>query len=465
MFKLNKDVLYLIFEELQDDKKTLYSSLSINKTCCEIIIPILWRNPWKYLAKENIKILFNVVISHLSDESKNKLKAHCNDFSTILYQKLLFNYISFCKHLDLNAIDRIVGTFKHQGSNLTCGTLKNEIYNLFINENTKFTHLNLPRQFDYQIHLIPGAKHCFSEIVFLSCYTIILNDDVLTGLAEICQSIENFELISEEKNNNYGIIKLIDSFKKLTDVRLIVDLTKKNEVDKKFLVILRNSLMKHAHTIRHFKLSSLPPSSALVKIYWLELIVFDFLEDMSLSSLQILKFDISHVKAFRNLIVNANGSLTEISLDNVSFHMEDDNKIIIETIYQSCPNLKYLKLMLIKENFSELEQLLINCQRLNGLYFFIKSISMIDWDKLFEILTISSPTSLFKFKFNMIISCELIQLGSFKLFFMNWKGRQPMLLQLDSKRADLIDLIKEYKSEGIIKKFDYLHRNFKDFEW
>ncbi|GES74532.1 hypothetical protein GLOIN_2v1765881 [Rhizophagus clarus] len=183
------------------------------------------------------------------------------------------------------------------------------------------------RRFYYPMHLIPGARYCFSEIVFLSCYTRIINDDVLTGLVEICQSIEKFELISEEKTT-----------------------TMKNEIDKKFLVILRNSLMKHVHTIRHFELRSLPPSSALVKIYWLELIFFDFLEDMSLPSLQILKFDISRVKAFRNLIVNANGSLTEISINNVNLR-EEDNKIIIETIYQSCPNLKYLKLSLIKRMF------------------------------------------------------------------------------------------------------------------
>src|SRR5947208_781746 len=66
--------------------------------------------------------------------------------------------------------------------------IKNEIYNLFINKNTKFTHLYIPQQFDYQIHHIPGAKQCFSEIMFLSFNTRI-NDKVLNGLVEICQSI------------------------------------------------------------------------------------------------------------------------------------------------------------------------------------------------------------------------------------------------------------------------------------
>jgi len=54
MSNLNKDVLYLMFEELQNDEKTLYSCLLVSKTWCEVIIPILWKNPWKYDKKGTI---------------------------------------------------------------------------------------------------------------------------------------------------------------------------------------------------------------------------------------------------------------------------------------------------------------------------------------------------------------------------------------------------------------------------
>jgi hypothetical protein len=74
MSKLNKDVLYLIFEELQYDTNTLYSCLLVNKTCCEIIIPILWKNPWKGLKGKKQNLLLKAIISHLSDESKNNLR-------------------------------------------------------------------------------------------------------------------------------------------------------------------------------------------------------------------------------------------------------------------------------------------------------------------------------------------------------------------------------------------------------
>ncbi|RGB26756.1 hypothetical protein C1646_770032 [Rhizophagus diaphanus] len=146
----------------------------------------------------------------------------------------------------------------------------------------------------------------------------------------------------------------------------------------------------------------------------LELIVdekLDSLENISFSSLQNLKSSLFRMKSLRNLIISTNESLTKLSIENMT-HNEIDNKIIIKAIYQNCPNLIYLKLMLINENILELEQLLINCQYLIGFYFINKNI--FGWDKLFEILNLPSP-------------------------------------------------IKEYKSEGIIKKFDYLYSEFKRF--
>ncbi|CAB5201805.1 hypothetical protein RhiirA5_419229 [Rhizophagus irregularis] len=482
MSKLNKDILYLIFEELQDDTKTLYSSLSVNKTWCELIVPILWRNPWKFLTNRSEILLINVIISHLSDESKNNLFIQDNDLFKVLFQKLLFNYISFCRHLNLSSISWIIYFIELNYSKSNISVIKSEILNLFINENTRFTHLYIPQRFDYQIHLIPGAKHCFSEIVFLSCNTNRVSCNVLIGLAEICQSIKELELSIESRNNNYEIIKLIDASKKLINVRLKTSGTgivlctypirsSLYYIEESFHIILENSLMRHAHTIQYFNIDTPPATgilSSLVNLKRLELytinrnikLKFNSLEDntISLPSLQILKTDISQTSTLRNLIVNTNGNLTKISIDNI-FRSKTDNENIIKAIYQNCPNLMFLKLVFIIENILELEKLLIKCQCLNGLYFHI--LNLIGLDKLFEMLTRSSPTSLFKFKFD-IISRELITPESFKLFINNWKGRHPMLLQISPYGCT--DLI----NSEVIKRFDYLRSNWsysEDFEW
>src|SRR5438094_5794505 len=143
MFKLNRDVLYLILKELQNDKKTLFSCLTVNKTYCEIIIPIIWKDPWKYLKGK--KLLLNVIISHLSDESRDNLKSQGVDFLINPYQRPLFNYISFCRHLNLDKLNEIFNTIEHLDE-FSIINVKKEIFNLFVNENARLSHLYIPLQ-------------------------------------------------------------------------------------------------------------------------------------------------------------------------------------------------------------------------------------------------------------------------------------------------------------------------------
>jgi hypothetical protein len=84
------------------------------------------------------------------------------------------------------------------------------MFKLFINENMNFTHLYLPRQFYYQIHL---TEQCFLGIEFFRC-SVSIDDDVLNGLTKICKSIKELKLFIEVNNNNYGIIVLIKVQKK-----------------------------------------------------------------------------------------------------------------------------------------------------------------------------------------------------------------------------------------------------------
>src|SRR6266542_3052331 len=126
------------------------------------MIPILWNDPWKFLKQdweERKKKLLKVIISHLSDKSRNILSQYIFNILINSYQKPLFNYISFCKHLDLDEIQRVINTI-HEKSKISI--INNEIFKLFINENMKFTHLYISGQFNYQIHLIPGIECCFS---------------------------------------------------------------------------------------------------------------------------------------------------------------------------------------------------------------------------------------------------------------------------------------------------------------
>ncbi|PKC58148.1 hypothetical protein RhiirA1_471414 [Rhizophagus irregularis] len=380
MFKLNRDILYLVFEELQNDNKTLYSCLLVNKTWCEIIVPILWKNPWKCQKEE-----------------------------------LLLNVIIFCRHLHLNAIKRMINNNNNNYENSKKSmVIQYEIFNLFINKNTKFTHLYIPKQFDCLIHLIPGADQCFSELEYLFCQTSI-NENILIGLTDICRSIKAVKLFVD---NNY-IIKVLSFFVNIKSLELL-----------------------------NYRMTS------------------DHIENLPLPSLQVLKAKSIPINVLERLIENTSGLLTEIRIDGIS-HNEINNKRIIQAIYQYCPNLKYLKIVFRYSNILELKNLLINCNFLCGLFILINNMEdVFDIDYLFEILAKSSPINLFKFKFKF--RYRPVKLESLKSFFDNWKGRHPMYLhfikKLENNIDDLIDLIEEYKTIGVIKKFNN-GLDCKDFEW
>ncbi|RIA89497.1 hypothetical protein C1645_824747 [Glomus cerebriforme] len=447
--------------KFQDDKKTLYSCLLVNRTLSEIIIPILWKNPWKFLKRGKEKLLLGVIILHLSDESKNNLNQNINLFNLLTksYQKPLFNYISFCRHLNLGKIKKIIYKTIHEDTLFKLPIITNEIIKIFINENTKITHLYIPLEFNFKIHLIPGAQRCFSEIEFLSCKAGI-NDNVLTGLSEICKSIKIMELTIGRFYNiydNYGIIRLIEASKNLLNISFLTELPNSND---SFYKILENSLIKHANTIQCFKTTKHPITnllSTLVNLKRLELNDYNFrsynyLKNLYLPFLQILKVQcVPSIKDLENLIKNTNGSLIEIKIE-FAIRDEINNKRIIQTIYQNCPKLKYLKLLVKNNNILEIENLFINCKYLYKLY--IPTNEEFDLDKLFEILIKSSPTSLFKFKFSKYFRT----FKTFKLFFDNKKGRHPISLQISSNFVEESEsLLQKYKAAGIIESYSYLY--------
>src|SRR5204862_7601347 len=102
MPKLNKDILFLIFEELQEDSKSLFSCLMVNRLWCETVIPILWRNPWRYaISYYNKDSLYYVVTFNLTNDVKEFLTEQGIDIPPTSYKSLLFDYLTYCKSINV----------------------------------------------------------------------------------------------------------------------------------------------------------------------------------------------------------------------------------------------------------------------------------------------------------------------------------------------------------------------------
>src|SRR5579871_1430436 len=109
MSRLNKDILFLIFEELQDDSKTLFSCLMVNRLWCETVIPVLWRNPWRYDIKHrNKSSLYCIIIFYLTANIKEVLTRQGVKLPPTSYKSLLFDYLSLCRSMNINVINEII---------------------------------------------------------------------------------------------------------------------------------------------------------------------------------------------------------------------------------------------------------------------------------------------------------------------------------------------------------------------
>ncbi|PKY45545.1 hypothetical protein RhiirA4_460163 [Rhizophagus irregularis] len=460
MIQLDEDILLLVLGELKNDKKSLYSCLLVSRTWCVITGPILWRNP----------------------KSRDILKNQgINNFITETYLPL-FNYISFWKCLELQFLEDIISSKRIEKSNVPI--IRNEILKLFINKNTKFIHISIPPNFDYQLHLIPGAESCLSELESFQC-DVNITQNILEGLAKICKSIKKlrFDSIHYYYTDNFGIIKLVEVQKNLNYFCLLSISSFRNE---SFYKSIEESLIKHADTIRYLIIGWSPTTrflSHFVNLLSLEIEMPDlikgnpywndekYLKNLSLpSTLKILEVRFTPLNVLVNIIENTTENISEISIhcnDDINY---DGCKILIQAIYHNCPNIRYLKLTLYRNLLiPEFKNLLINCQFLNGLIINVCKDHEFNWNKLFQVLTILSPINLFKFKFYS----NSFKLEDLKLFFDNWKNRKAILLKLINAGIEtdqeLVSLFEQYKAKGIIENCFFGNSNCcaidEDFEW
>ena len=94
-----------IIQYLRNNFNTLYSLALVNSFWCRLAIPLLWEDPFSIKYRKKISFYFlDTYFLSLNDSDKSKLK------ETIPYeidsnsQKLLFNYPSLIKTIDISRI-------------------------------------------------------------------------------------------------------------------------------------------------------------------------------------------------------------------------------------------------------------------------------------------------------------------------------------------------------------------------
>ncbi|GBC07557.1 hypothetical protein RclHR1_07530006 [Rhizophagus clarus] len=454
MSKLNRDILYYIFQDLDhlmnDDfinkgfinnkcVNSLHSCLFVNKLWCEVMIPILWSYPYNYAYKR--KSLFNSIISHLSDNSINLLKDENIIETNFQKYKLSFNYIRFCKYLK-----DIDGIFPNKSR-----ILREEIYKLFISECSTIKYLSAD-MLHYSIYEYPGSNNSLSNLYQLDCETV--NQYFYRNLAQICRSIEKIKIIIFD-DKLFGVAELIEMQKQIKYI-FIDEFSKCKRISQ--------ALEKHANSIIYLhtrtRCSFLHLHSIFPKLTNLQYLIINgennsdiifekYIINVGYCNLQTLELlDIYNLQAAINIIQNTNGNLqrVKIKLNNNYYNVKEYN----QSIYKYCPNIKYVTVFLnINETLEELEKIFIKCQHLEIIEINERILNEY-CDDFLKLLIKSSPSTLYKIR----ICHEVRDFNeeTLKSFLTNWSYKGEKTLHLYCNYSTEWDnFIKDHKINGVFK--------------
>jgi hypothetical protein len=469
MSKLNRDILFLIFEELQDDSVSLFTCLTVNRLWCETVVPILWRNPWRYdITYYNKNYLFTIIASYLSDDIKEFLTKQISPISS---QSLLFDYLSFCRSINVNIMKYIISIGSTSADNRWL--LQQKFYDLFMKKCPELKYLDM-RSIEHQIFYLPEARLRFESLYELNCDTSI-NSSYLHGLAHISQCIQRLIIINNNVKANLGIVKLIEVQKSLKYFEWIDVCGYGLDRYKEILLALE----KKADTISdlkiHFAHIDRTLQKVLPKLHNLKtLLINDFcyydeeqLKMCIYHDLEIFKIENYNLKAASIIIENSGGHLKKILLGSYELeyihNFHHDSLIFIRKVYENCPLIEYLTLAFppSKHHSNEFENLLKICQNLKSLLLVMYDMeeevteeNLLDnGEELLKMLIRSAPSNLreIRFLYDFKFSFE-----AFEEFLEKWRGRPALTILASNptyKGENYLKLIDKYKYNGVIKDF------------
>jgi hypothetical protein len=464
MTTLNIDCLILIFYKM--NKNSLYSCLLVNKEWCNVVVPILWKKySWRWSRRLGDKVtrrmrLYNTILSCLPSSSKQLLSDNNIKLpSTILLKEPLFNYISFCKFPNAVYIIEIVKmVFESFNTRRPKQNLfEQEIYKLFISQcrNVK----KLCWSTSQPLLLLPGASTCFSRLYSLSINATTVGSNSLYEVAQIYRDFGEI-IIDNCFQDIPGLISLIEAQRNLKRVRI-----SPNNFEKKTCRELGEALLKKSDTIDFLGLGSIsiiPPSFLTSFANLKGISITNHEEQVNIT--EIIQFEhylsiseFPDLERLEMLIKKTHGNISGVAIISDAYKDTKDITMFIEAIVENCPKIRALRTHIEPKYFINIKQLLLNCKKLEGIWF--DSLDTIvgageNGDELLDILTKFSPSTLTK----IYISRDWkYSIDSFEKFFESCRERRLRHFGFVHGRKNYItkdheEIIKKYIKEGVILK-------------
>ncbi|CAB4385409.1 unnamed protein product [Rhizophagus irregularis] len=430
---LPADCIYEIVQYIIHDIKTLHSCVVLNRDYCQVVVRILWRNPFKHVKQDENKmsLIFRTYFSCLDDQEKKQVTTFFrkSDFN---FPKPFINYPSFLQEFEIFNMQTSMRSFLYQyysapatenRINSVVHILNPFMEKLFFNNQSNFKYLNVDlndernqidmSSFDDKIlgYVLSNInKFTFGfgfrfDVKKLEILKFIQkNATKLTKIiSEYNKNIKHIQLIFTKKEFKQQKLKKLDNeFNKLLDIlsSFIISLDNLKSLEMPCFMKDKNFIKNNSQSLTHLKLYEIRNFTIIISILdhcsnleTIELSSFYCNKSTDISELnKPIKSKLNNLKnfhitisylpvltLFKRIILMSNNDIKTLYYDKYITHSSIIN--ITKLILPFCTNITHLFLRIFQK---ELCAIISFLKSLNHLIFL-----KLDWDNYLKITQIS----------------------------------------------------------------------------
>ncbi|CAG8535951.1 6882_t:CDS:2, partial [Cetraspora pellucida] len=344
-----------IFKDLDDDLKSQYSFILINRHWCLSVISELWRNPFDSCNKkdQNVKII-DTYLKCLPQDMRDEIGVQSIKSLT----EATFDYPSFLRYINDTSIFysakywaaeifpddfEIQSNVAHKIQELLCQH--------FISCSTTIKGITVDCEHNINIFDLPGATKSLSKLEIFNCRifrTAGCLPEILDSAFEISKNVQNLDIwLSSEENMGTTINKMSKFIECQRNLKVILIGSSEDDFP-----ILWQSTLTHVDTLVHIQISSIIFNPSPFQLY-------DLTSFKNLETLEIEYCDNFIFSNYGKMVSSAFQKMKRISLKTcrdfpshfieVLFSQAKENMLQVElfgledyeSIFQSC--IKYCK--------------------------------------------------------------------------------------------------------------------------